>query len=872
MPKTVRSLADLYILKEALINSGAEDALLSTSELSQDQCVNDAQSDGLSDHYNQKCHLGRIKWFGGKNSRTGKSNEFGFITTTYGYVATTQTGDTYFHHSDVYFHQSDVISELKLLREGVEVVFFDIEERKGQLAAGFVQVIGEITDKSTIRALFLQGDVESRKSLLKRLIMLLSPLQLLNFATNELASLEPKEIAIICRNLGPKLLISPSAFELRCRLTPNNHLEILSDSNYIAPYIDEVLTILRTVDFIASPTAESIKFWEKHAPKNRDSPLYPFLPLEIKNNIWRDKTLPYLPIKIRVMALLREKAKLSLTDWDALVLKLICNAQNEIERRLILDVMPVANQLEYIESLKDWTPYTEMVFAALEHATHLGVADGIIQKFWIKHLPTSPKETLYKFAPTNIQSSICRSYYAKILNKIINLFNPSKEKPSALNAVSVYENLTDEDRKLAALWERGGNSAVVAQMLSARGAEKAAIRFYEAVGFIVEDIAILQLDGNTSDWRTHDLLLNENILIDVKNARCPVNSKNFYVEHTVPRFKQNRHSQPVRIAGVLSPYLNLQFINNPNSAYFSIQDIRYLGETSFAAIEALINHFNTEKFEIRHSSDRTIPHWLFDYPDAWYKEFNTRKQEFNEQLNWPTDEEWPLIYDSDNAIEIVPMLCAIGKPLPLFFQNYLTPWKVELYRKIQRPSSKLPRLPFLFLLLLTDFLQKIGDEPPSYSPAHYRELLYGRKNAGIHDHYGPFGLIDPLGIIDSICSSLETLWNSRHAINLDRFVSFRFSGLGLLQGREGVSYHWQTILAYCGGKEYGRDDEGNVILDGNGTPQRILGKCGKSPLVLGQEKLCDSCHKLICSSCGFCSPSCEHDRFSKQHLQPSGLN
>lgn len=87
------------------------------------------------------------------------------------------------------------------------------------------------------------------------------------------------------------------------------------------------------------------------------------------------------------------------------------------------------------------------------------------------------------------------------------------------------------------------------------------------------DRCITQLDQEGGDWLTHDLSVDRKISVDVKNARRPVNSKQFYVEHTVPRFKLDRSGSDVRIAGVLSPYLQTRFIGKPTSAGFRIDDI-----------------------------------------------------------------------------------------------------------------------------------------------------------------------------------------------------------------------------------------------------------------------------------------------------------
>ena len=51
---------------------------------------------------------------------------------------------------------------------------------------------------------------------------------------------------------------------------------------------------------------------------------------------------------------------------------------------------------------------------------------------------------------------------------------------------------------------------------------------------------------------------------------------NRYVEYCVPQFKEDRYGDQVRIAGVMSPYLDLSYIDNPSDIFFKIIPIIYL--------------------------------------------------------------------------------------------------------------------------------------------------------------------------------------------------------------------------------------------------------------------------------------------------------
>lgn len=47
------------------------------------------------------------------------------------------------------------------------------------------------------------------------------------------------------------------------------------------------------------------------------------------------------------------------------------------------------------------------------------------------------------------------------------------------------------------------------------------------------------------------------------------------------------------------------------------------------------------------------------------------------------------------------------------------------------------------------------------------------------------------------------------------------------------------------------------MVNHEGEPQYVKGKCGRSPLVIGRDRMCVDCGKLICSTCGFCSELCQ---------------
>jgi hypothetical protein len=124
----------------------------------------------------------------------------------------------------------------------------------------------------------------------------------------------------------------------------------------------------------------------------------------------------------------------------------------------------------------------------------------------------------------------------------------------------------------------------------------------------------------------------------------------------------------------------------------------------------------------------------------------------------------------------------------------------------------------------------------------------------------PLGTIDPLRIVKNLIDTLFILWSKREFLQLGRLVTFRFTGLGILQGKAIDDAKWTTILAYCGGSVY-RMEGDRIKLDPHGKPA-YLSKCGHAPLTLGVQKTCSTCRYLICDKCEFCCKPCETIRLA----------
>jgi hypothetical protein len=224
---------------------------------------------------------------------------------------------------------------------------------------------------------------------------------------------------------------------------------------------------------------------------------------------------------------------------------------------------------------------------------------------------------------------------------------------------------------------------------------------------------------------------------------------------------------------------------------------------------------------------------------------------------WPTSDELDVLYPyRGNAVALIPRLIASKIPLPDCFEHLLAPWQQDFYQFLVHQEGPHTSLSQVFFSLLTDFLQRLQSPPSTFSPTAYRELLYVDTTLSENESSGPLGLVDPMGVIQRLLESLEIVWEQRQAFSLGDLRQFRFSGLGLLQGRSSSNPAWITIVAYCGGWLY-KSLPTHTHTSWSGTAPDKLTKCGYTPLVIGKHHTCAHCGKLICPKCHYCSDDCE---------------
>lgn len=665
---------------------------------------------------------------------------------------------------------------------------------------------------------------------------------------------------VLISTIPERLLSLNEAKSLRDLLPLEQHLkvclEMLSDNKQATnqEFLNELLSVATNV---AEEEKNSNHLYWKSIPENileskitYKGFLWSIVPDYVKYKI----AAIYLQSKADIEAVeIANDIILNLaTEKDKIdFLKLISDPiKSRLDARLLRELLPIEFRLNIYQSMV-------ANYRANELIAH-NVEEEIINI--LTNLPTCKIESwfnsnvegkvvykgfLWRIAPERVKQRIIEEKFDSFLSAI-KTFNSGYryENSVTASAKDCYSTLDQKDWQLARQWissENQNNQHILAQMLSARAAEKFAIKFYQSLGYTVEDVSLQQISSNSRDWWNYDLLLNDSISVDIKNSRTDLNNKNGYSKFCVPRFKQNRSTNEVIIAGVLSPYLQFQYIEAPEKTGFSIPPLRFMGEIKKSELDIIEQHFSPYFHSIRIprvSGKNSLPPWLFDYET---NDFYTYQKEAILQLKKLTSSDLP-DWDEIQFLKINPIpLCIAAKiSLPGQWKSYLSNWQQNFISRFQKIPSERITLPYLFLTLLSHFLDMLRFNECSFHPKKYNQLLYSEE---YKSH--PLGIYDPLNIIREFCETLSLLWDNRYQSRITEFKIFEFDGRGLLQGKRDSSEQLTTIIAYCGGYVEKK------------------GQCGFTPLVLGKHNHCINCGKLICPECNYC--------FCKRFSSPNGF-
>jgi hypothetical protein len=203
----------------------------------------------------------------------------------------------------------------------------------------------------------------------------------------------------------------------------------------------------------------------------------------------------------------------------------------------------------------------------------------------------------------------------------------SRSTEKGLNAEDIdlcrrWANMPIQENRSSAIYSldtlvKSEGSYRARQLLSARTAENIATGYYVQLGLTVEDISVSQNHGVSEDWKTFDLRVGVRP-VDVKNARQSFNGNGNFVEHCVPKFKQERVSSAVvNVLGIVSTYV--------------VDYKKYLEPGSEALVLGEVNTIDIRKLCLwahdrfgpaldLHAIGRPqfIPGWLFEYPPEHY--------------------------------------------------------------------------------------------------------------------------------------------------------------------------------------------------------------------------------------------------------------
>jgi hypothetical protein len=456
------------------------------------------------------------------------------------------------------------------------------------------------------------------------------------------------------------------------------------------------------------------------------------------------------------------------------------------------------------------------------------------------------KKYLWDVATIEIKKELTISRFESFL-RITDEFNESKyayESSIFGNWRQLYQfdeidnhlinNWTGENTNLAV------ENQIKAKMISARGAEKLVIQFYQELGYSVEDTSSHQITSVSQAWITGDIRLDSDRLLDVKNARRSTNTTS-YSEFCVKRLKKES-GKDVNIVAVLSPYLKGTEIESGEVEILSRdKEIKILGEFCETNLENFKIIFEGNlisiDFSTRLDKNKYLPHWLFDYNDKFYK----NQTELILQFSQLKENEIPDVDDCSilgiKLTKYLSLFMAGGRTLPTSWVENILDWQRDFIDSLIDLNQSRMSLPLVFLSLLTHFLSMLSSSEldNNYNPSKYKEILYSNSDS---EH--PLKIYDPLNTINDFCDSLQSIWDYRMQAKLNEFKIFTFDGKGMLSGqRSSQDRNKIRLLAYCGGLNKDRFS------------------CGCAPLVLGKNNTCESCHCLICEKCDCCFANCD---------------
>jgi len=360
------------------------------------------------------------------------------------------------------------------------------------------------------------------------------------------------------------------------------------------------------------------------------------------------------------------------------------------------------------------------------------------------------------------------------------------------------------------------------RLLSARIAENQARAFYAAEGASVTDTSAEQINNESVRWRTHDLEV-DGVPLDVKNSRRARYNPERFTSFLAREFKTDAEARAVRLVGVASYFVRPYSLLAPDDPYLRTRRPVILGETSDEAIQRCAREFPAimdGTFREAADAKQHFPPWVFSYPDWVY---DSRDRAFAEFVLLDLSALKPHMR---GLLGVAALEIAAGIDDELAASTSLTSAQTEFVRLWRHVRARCgASVMSLYLTVLAFVLRRIRDhKDTAFDPATLRVLIF--PDADEAHTFCPLGMWDPLQTVDTLISTLAEL-NNVAQDQLRDIREWKLQQLQILRGRE-LHGRWRTVLAYC--------------------------HCGKAPLILGREEICQ-CGRLICPECGECGAS-----------------
>lgn len=128
---------------------------------------------------------------------------------------------------------------------------------------------------------------------------------------------------------------------------------------------------------------------------------------------------------------------------------------------------------------KKLLPFTDEVHRALSALGAANLHSSLIDRFWHEFPPVGLSDRFYDLAPEAVKSGLCKKHYSALRHALLNLLGTENLPPTSITAREVYEDINDDDRKIAAIWAGSEKDTIVAQMrLPSNCSEQATVSLF----------------------------------------------------------------------------------------------------------------------------------------------------------------------------------------------------------------------------------------------------------------------------------------------------------------------------------------------------------------------------------------------------------